>query len=504
MIRLGLQVFDSGAKGMMLADWTAVVRNAEWGSGEHGFSTLSAFVPMGMEEAFRWFNRPELPFVTVGWGGRAVWEGRIEDVALKNGGIGVRAFGRWRAFSDLRYTALWGSTGVGEWRPSTVVANRDMQRFEYDTNNRLYIAPRKGEVFSLNNVGGLYFLAPDGQVNDVREVSASYEFMGDVNWLGRVFVYDEVWGGGLVALSLVGSGVLQTGTFTYVVGAGGYQVVEMVFYRGGAVPVAYVGETGDYYFKLTSVRVQGVSGSFTAQAVVQGVVGWVSGVNGGQISGSGALIGDPGLTLTDEVYEDKRPAEVLNNLALRGDGSESWEVGVAVDGLVFFRPRGSAGVEWFVDVLSIELERSLDTMFNRVYAAYRDGNGRVLRSGVADDVDSIDRYGVIRSEVVDVDTTSLSLAESYRDGALAESGVIVPRSRIVLRGVYGSSGGRYPLWMVGAGDVLVIRNLSPSLGSDLDKLRRLRIRQCLYNGERDVLTVATELDLPSLELLVVR
>lgn len=108
-MKLQLAIYESPETGRMLADWTALVEGLEFATNPHGFASLSAFIRLPQFEAFRWFDQYGLPWLQVNAEAAVVWEGRLEDVDLVDGGIRVVALGAWSAFNDLPYTDTPGT-----------------------------------------------------------------------------------------------------------------------------------------------------------------------------------------------------------------------------------------------------------------------------------------------------------------------------------------------------------------------------------------------------------
>jgi hypothetical protein len=141
--------------------------------------------------------------------------------------------------------------------------------------------------------------------------------------------------------------------------------------------------------------------------------------NATQLSSTTALIQSPALDLLNESYEDQYPEDVLDYLTGLGDSaSRTWEWGVYEDRLLYFRPRGSAGRTWYIDAPSLDIERTLDTLHNSVYAVYK-VNGVTVRGAVNGDSGSITRYGVTRQLALSVNTNSSIQAAAQRDAALS-------------------------------------------------------------------------------------
>lgn len=91
--------------GVQLEDWSHLARDVQFTTNEHGFATLTAFIPLRQQEALLWYDRPGLPWIEVYSSAGLAWKGRLEDVSLVTGGIRIGALGAWSAFGDIPYTA---------------------------------------------------------------------------------------------------------------------------------------------------------------------------------------------------------------------------------------------------------------------------------------------------------------------------------------------------------------------------------------------------------------
>lgn len=127
---LQLAAFAS-ADGPLLADWSDVAESCEITTNEHGFATLTAFVPLPEHEALRWYDRAGLPWLVLTDNAMTAWRGRLEDVHLTADGIEVTALGPWSAFGDLVYNATpaspTGSDDIVKDILATVVADNPDQ-----------------------------------------------------------------------------------------------------------------------------------------------------------------------------------------------------------------------------------------------------------------------------------------------------------------------------------------------------------------------------------------
>lgn len=266
---------------------------------------------------------------------------------------------------------------------------------------------------------------------------------------------------------------------------------------------------------FTAVYVNAHGAAFTVQGhviyadeIVSHLISQVSALNSGQLSSSTALIASPGLDLLDEIYEDQTPADILTYLAELGDNASPpnrWEVGVFEGQRLYFRIRGSAAQQWYVDVADVpQVQRTLELLFNSVYGIYEEASGRTLRTAASTNTDSVSRYGITRRTSVKVDTTLAAQAQFVRDTTLADTKDITPRAGIVVTSVYTASGARVPLWMVRSGDRVTIRNLPPVLSTSIDKIRTFNVYETAHSVDDKTLEITPEAPRPTVDFLLAR
>ncbi len=265
---------------------------------------------------------------------------------------------------------------------------------------------------------------------------------------------------------------------------------------------------------FTATFANGYSGTTTVQAhvvyadeIIKDLVAHVVAANPDQLSPDTSLIQSPALDLLDEVYEDMRPGDIATKLAALGDNEtppRRWEVGVWEDQRLHFRPKGSDGRTWFVEVDEPQIESTLETLYNSAYGQYQDANGRTLRTAVADDADSQARYGIVRRQMVSAQTTSATQAGVHRDTALEDGRVIRPRSAVRFEYLTDRAGAIYPKWLLRAGDTLVMANLPPVANEEIDRARTFVVAERSYDAVTDEVQPAPEKPLNSLEFLIAR
>lgn len=249
-----------------------------------------------------------------------------------------------------------------------------------------------------------------------------------------------------------------------------------------------------------SVTVKGIV--TYASEITQDIVAKVSTLNPAQLSASTAGIEATSRDLLLELYEEKTAQDIIGYLADEGDDTRQ-EVGVWGDRRLFFRDRGSRARTWYTDVIEVELASTLNTLTNQAYAVFRRANGGLQRTDSADDAHTA-KYGIVRRGFIAASTTSQTQAEAQRDAYLAGRSTITPRSRVATEGLFDAAGIEYPLWMLRAGDVMVLRNLPPTLGTSADKIRRFRVARKTYDVGRDELHPTPELELPGLDVMISR
>lgn len=502
MTKLQLAIYARSTD-LLLADWSERAEDVKVETGEHGFGTLTAVIPLPPVEAFRWYSRSDAPLVRLNDGPVAVWEGRLEDPALLATGIRITALGSWRALSDVPYSAVWSDTRVDAWIRGLDGSgfNATPDRFQFDGNDRLYIAPRKGELHDPANIGLIGYAGVDGGARQLVALDFDYAFAAPADWDVFVERRDDAWTTLSTEWTLTGDGTTQTGTETLTF-TGSDRLVFGMHYTTGTAD--YTGETGDVYLEVTNVRVRTTTGDVSPDAIATALAAYVAGVNASHLSSSTRSIEATGLDLMDEVYEDMLPGDILTRLARLGDGAGlPWEVGVQQGQRLYLRPRGSAGRTWYVDAEELEVERSLDPLVNSAYATYQ-ASGGTLRTAIASNTASIRRSGLTRRRSYRARTTDVTQAETERDAFLSDRVRPIPRAGVTLDVLRDATGALWPLWSARNGDTITIRNLPPTPAGSIDRIRTFRISETRYQPQGDRLMVVPESPIPSLDILLAR
>lgn len=505
---LTLQIYETATRGRMLADFS---RRAAMGGGltfstnAHGFAGLSApLVPMSLSEAFQVYEWPGLPHVVLSDEAAAVaWEGRLEDIGIVPGGVSLTALGYQRAYSDAPYTALWSKTGTADWREVTTEERSGTYpaRYEMDNNNRVYIAPRKGELYANDtHYGELTFALPHLGARDMVTFAADYSIILPAGWNVRVLTCDYDFGNVVSEASVTATGSAQTGTFTLSTSARQRVIFSVRNLTGSNSTIT--GDTGSLFARLTAIRIKTTANSAVLASDIGGsVAAYVDAINTLQVYSGVELITATATDLKDESYEDAYPADILSRLAFL----HSYEWSVWEGRRLQFRPKGSGGRRWYVDVTQfMELQRSLDNVRNSGYGVYRSAAGATMRTAVADDAASAERYGVARRGSVSVQSTSQSEAETHRDLWLSDHAAHQARARVTFDRLYDASGNQWPLYMLRAGDRLTLRNLSPAISTSVDEIRTFVVGETSYDAAAGAMEFTPEEATPTLDRLVAR
>lgn len=251
-----------------------------------------------------------------------------------------------------------------------------------------------------------------------------------------------------------------------------------------------------YYRSLSDEPHTAVYTSVTANTIVAGLL-----ASALQLSSSTALIQNPGVTLS-ESYDDKKPSEILDRLTRLGDSATPpriWEACVWENRMLVFRPRGEGGRDWYVDASEIDIERTLQTLYNSAYGIYFDATNVRAVSATATDQASVNRWGVTRRQAVKAQTRSATLAATVRDTVVEDGRDPAPRAEIEFEYLYDATGARWPSYYARSGHTITIRNLPPMMSVALNRIRTFRILETKYNPITNKIKVTPESPLATLE-----
>jgi hypothetical protein len=253
----------SSASGSIVADYSNRIQGAQIATNDRGYAECNGFIPLSLAESFMLYDRTGLPHVRFSDTSSGVmYEGRLEDVELTDGGVNVTALGYARALSDTPYIAFWSTTSVGAFQGttgSTSVAYNESERWQRDTNNRLYITLIKGNTYTLNKAAGLLMSVPYGSTQAILGMQFSLEqnLPAAFTWRAVTFGGDISLGltGGVAQASAVGTAALVNRAYHLTFASQTTAGLDLLCNTGGAP----AGETGTNYVKITNLRLVGAT-----------------------------------------------------------------------------------------------------------------------------------------------------------------------------------------------------------------------------------------------------
>jgi len=503
-----IQVYNAQRAARMLIDLTHRCTQATARRDLRGDSTATIAARVPNQTAYQLYDLQGMGRVDVYDDGALIWRGRLDDVTLTPDGVALGAFGYQQSLRDLRYTALWSDTSTARWAQTTQAdaSTSYNDRFELDNNNRLRMGARAGETYgntTLTKRAYWRYRIPDGSSRQITRIAWTYTLTGiDTAWTIGLFNNDRsavIWGTIASIAGTVGPTAI-TQTFT------GQDSIWALLGRNAA-DAAYGGVTGSTEAIFTSPRVTTATPPITANLIIADLISAVSTANPDLLSSVTGLVGNPGIDLTDAIYEDAVPSDILDTLAVRGDTSgDVWRWWVDRNQTLHFArmPQWFDGTSqiYAVDVSSLEASRSTRAVRNRIIARYQDANGRTLRTAAANNTSSQRRYGVILQDVTDADTTSSSTAATIRDTALADAALPTPRAAVRTDRLYAFNGTRVPLSRVEPGDFVVLRNILPGFVSDANALRTMQVSEVELDLINGGVTITPLVPIPTLDRLI--
>lgn len=468
--------------GVFLGDLTDALTNVQLAWNEHGDLSCTAEIVQP-----RWigpiYDNPNT-WIRVAYAGEPIWDGRIEQpgMVLRSDVFSGRltAYGAQRCLSDTRYTALWSDTSTARWIETTRpdVSSSYNDRFELDNNNRLRMGVRTGETYGTTTISKRAYWRyqiPDRSSRQITRIAWTYTLTGtDTAWVIGALnsALSTIWGTVASIAGTVGPTAI-TQTFT------GTNDVYALLSRNAA-DAAYGGATGSTEAIFTSIRVTTATPPITADLIIDDLIAAISALNPLQLSSSTARVQSPGIDLTDAIYEDANPVDVLNRLADLGDSSSPprkfvWRI--ARGNILEFVPDGTDAQAWYLDDGEVDLERSLDDLRNSVYAVYRDANGRTLRTTTSADTESVTQYSLTRRAHVASQSTSSLQAEVERDADLEDGRQPLARAGLRATRIRQANGAIAPAWRVRPGDTVTLAIPTPGVSTAVDRTRVQRIRE---------------------------
>lgn len=482
--RLTVCVYDS-PNGRFIANWSARVQGPRMGTNSHGASVFDATIQLGRADVIWWCSNPKVYHLEICDHTDVVWEGRIEEITPTASGIRIVAYGYWRALSDVPYTSNYVVTRLDKYRPITSddIPNRKPALFELDTEARLFMGLTKNTTYGVGDEGALGYTGPSGTMRKVFFITFTYELLASSSFRARLVSFNNGFVDRVEEWALVGTGSLQTGTVSQTLAATREFIYFGLICQTGTT---YSGENGAHYFRVTNVRIStSANSSVAANEIATSLLNFINTVNPGQLNTSTAFLQSPGVDLPHEVYEDRYPSDIINELIGLGDNQtppRTWRAYI-LDRCLILAPRGTMNRTWLVDLddRAFEMNQSLNELTNSVYGIYEDTAGRTIRGTVRTDNESVVRHGLTRRRAIKVDTTSSTQANIARDAELADAAAMPSRARLSVRRVRTANGGQAAIHEIQAGDTIIV-NALPLYNTALDNLQTFVVDETSYNG----------------------
>lgn len=480
------------------------VESCVFAYGEHGAADLTATLRLSLAEQFRLYSRSGAPHVIVAYMGRPIWAGRLEAVTVSGGLCTVTAAGYWRALTDVPYTALWAMADTSQFRPmqATEDAAAAPGKYEFDTTNGIWIAPKRGETHAAPSpyVGYIAYQVPNQGSRVITHTECTWNITApDAGWRFGIVTYDPSVSGS--AWTPLVNYLLQSGSgsgYANTAFSGTPTAVAFYFYDSTASGALAV-DTGVNYAALTGVRVYSRLLYVYATQIVEALASYINSINPTQLAAAARATQVPAANARyNEVYEDLYPSEIVEELC-RQERYQAW---VNLQQQLVFEPIGTDARTWKINAGSLEVDRVLEGVRNRRYAVYQESGGRTLRTAASDNLKSQTQYGIIRSAPVEARTTDATAAAAFRDLALADTADPTPRSSFAVRQLLGEQGHPVPLHAPRAGDEVIIQNIPVGLIGSANPLARFRVARteiALSRGSRPQLTLEPADPIPTLE-----
>ena len=437
-------------------------QNVSLTTGSHGCETLNGFTPMNSQRALMIYRTLRTPTLYVNAGPFVVWKGRLEDVRIiksSDGKTGLQwaAFGQFRYFDDVLYTALWSTYSLAGYEIVTEddLVNTYPQLFYIDMKDRIYFAQQKNAQLGSNEMGAVVYWSPHLGVRNIARVTFTYDVDLPTNYFAEMRIYDEGFASGNTEWFVVTSG---SGSASVTISSPGDGILFRIR-NGSGIAYTEAGETGTHYAKFTDIRVMTTtSGKLVGSEIAEALLAYLETVNASKINQATNLIDTVAEDLTEVEWQDRTLAFCLRDLIAMGEGStppEYYETGIQSDSL-YFRERGSAARTWYVDVSEYELLRTLGTVVNEAYAVYQDEMRRTRRTTSGSSSVSQDKYDLTRQDFIRSKASQVAEAERERDAFLESVSDPPHKIEIEVLRVTTVAGLTVPVWHVKAGDTIVI------------------------------------------------
>lgn len=503
---LSYKVFASPT-GALLADWSLQARDIMIETTTRGYGTCTATIPMRRKSARQWYGQLDNAHLVIKERGQTRYEGRIEIPETTPEGLALTAFGYSRAYSDLPVTDMWSTGSVSGWETTTtdMLASRNPDLFEMDTDNRIFIGLQKNttyrDVATNFDVGSMEYNLNTLGTNTLQRFAGTYTVLLPVNWRFQIAAYNTGYTSAVSLLLLVATGAVQTAAFDYTTLAGRTNILISVYNQTGA-PVTIATENGINYAKLTNIRTATTtSASIWADEIARAFVGRVVAVNPNQASAVTARIKNPGFDLKEFSYEKAEMGDVLDTLAALGGDGWLWSWRVWDQILIF--DRVANGGQTYQVYTTPDISRDLGSLRTAIRPVYTNALDQQVLGTSQVNTQAESRAGLRRIAYFDAPTTSATDANTLAAAYLLDQSIVNAFGDITVTALW-QNGQRVPLGVLRSGDTIQCVEFPATGNSETDKTRQFRVGVTNYDVTNRTLTISPEQRAPKIDSLLAR
>lgn len=272
-------------------------------------------------------------------------------------------------YCDNRWSKWRGSEDPsGSFRPD---------RFDWDTNNRLYLKPRRGVDYDADDYTYMRYTFPFGET--AAKVTFNYDIAFPASWPGKVELLDSN------GVSLWSKTTTASGTGESLTTSGSPTYLEVRFYCTSAGENTATDDT--VYGKLTNVKIYSKTNDPLDASVVAGDIVTTLSATGHGLSDDVGEIEEPGLDLAPCFFDtDMSCKDALTWCCQFGDSDGNplvWGVTFDDDKKIYLKTLDTTTVSYVVKKAFAEVERAGDwsESAQKVYGVLQDSQGNVERRG---------------------------------------------------------------------------------------------------------------------------
>lgn len=402
----------------LVLDLTSYVRDnqIEFTTSEYGFGYLKVNTRLLLPQILQLYTAKKVYHVRLGFGSKVIWEGRLEDVEIKNNPSLV-AYGYWRAFSDLQVTDLWSDTKVENWKiiPELYHNSRNHpSKFTNttDATNRLYQAYNKNGTPTVNDWSIYAYVAPIGSRKlQVISYIVNIKNVALANVLSGVQESDENYIGGSTNYVLTNTSVsglrVPVTAFTPP-----YQAYSLFFINSTAS--LFLGETGDMSQTVTNIRIgttPSISGNrLYADEIVRYYASGVYSLNPNQINPTTKYIQSPQYDITDLQFNDVTGIDAIQEvLSYPSTNGVSYRFQVWEDKTIYFEPKVARNT-YYARFSDLKITRTFDTTYTQDRIVYQNANDLTQRTAFY----TLQQWNTQRQSNTKIDNVSITAVQNAK------------------------------------------------------------------------------------------